>query len=75
MHESHSSYTAPFWNLPDSQCRQLVSPVWAAIVPLAQPMHVWLVLGWYLPTGQSVHVEEDTDAYLPSAHVVQASAL
>jgi hypothetical protein len=38
-------------------------------------MHVWLVLGWYWPAGQSVHKAATTLAYWPLAHVVQDSAL
>jgi hypothetical protein len=38
-------------------------------------VHALPVVAWYLPTGQSLHAVDSTDAYWPFSHVVQLIAL
>ena len=52
-----------------------VCPTHALYLPV---LHEWQVLppdGWYLPTGQSLQVAENSSANVPWAHVSQDTAL
>ena len=74
-HELQRSYTSASWYLPEGQWSQLVLACAAAMLPDAQAKQSLPVLAWNLPTGQSMHDDESTEAKRPLAHAVQLAAL
>jgi len=63
------------WYLPTGQWSQLVAPVHAEKLPLAQLKHEPDVDGWNLPIEQLVQWTEPSMAYMPLLQVTQAAWL
>jgi hypothetical protein len=58
------------WYLPDGQWKQLLLPVHALYVPVVHVVHACDVVGWSVPTGQSVQAGEPAMAKRPLVHEV-----